>query len=62
MLNILGMSDQPATWSLPPDVRLHWYGKTENRPGRKMGHLNALASNADAALRLLKKRRASFKV
>ncbi|HZH99374.1 MAG TPA: ATP-grasp domain-containing protein [Fimbriimonadaceae bacterium] len=24
-----------------PCIRLHWYGKTESRPGRKMGHLNA---------------------
>lgn len=23
-----------------PDARLHWYGKAESRPGRKMGHLN----------------------
>lgn len=25
-----------------PLVRVHWYGKSESRPGRKMGHLNAL--------------------
>jgi 5-(carboxyamino)imidazole ribonucleotide synthase len=23
-----------------PGVRVHWYGKAESRPGRKMGHLN----------------------
>lgn len=23
-------------------VRVHWYGKAESRPGRKMGHLNAV--------------------
>lgn len=23
-----------------PDARLHWYGKAESRPGRKMGHIN----------------------
>jgi 5-(carboxyamino)imidazole ribonucleotide synthase len=23
-----------------PEVRVHWYGKAESRPGRKMGHLN----------------------
>jgi 5-(carboxyamino)imidazole ribonucleotide synthase len=33
-----------------PGVRLHLYGKTEARPGRKMGHLNCLASSADEAL------------
>jgi 5-(carboxyamino)imidazole ribonucleotide synthase len=33
-----------------PEVKLHLYGKAEARPGRKMGHLTALAkSSADAA-------------
>lgn len=34
-----------------PCVKLHLYGKTEPRPGRKMGHLTALAESTDAALR-----------
>jgi 5-(carboxyamino)imidazole ribonucleotide synthase len=33
-------------------VRLHLYGKAEARPGRKMGHLNCLAPDADRALTL----------
>jgi 5-(carboxyamino)imidazole ribonucleotide synthase len=33
-----------------PGVRLHLYGKAEARPGRKMGHLNCLAPDADRAL------------
>jgi 5-(carboxyamino)imidazole ribonucleotide synthase len=36
-----------------PDVKLHLYGKTTPRPGRKMGHLTALAASADAARRLV---------
>ena len=32
-----------------PDVKLHLYGKRDPRPGRKMGHLTALAGSADAA-------------
>jgi 5-(carboxyamino)imidazole ribonucleotide synthase len=32
-----------------PDVKLHLYGKAEARPGRKMGHLTALAPTTDAA-------------
>jgi 5-(carboxyamino)imidazole ribonucleotide synthase len=32
-----------------PDVKLHLYGKTEPRPGRKMGHLTVLAPGAEAA-------------
>jgi 5-(carboxyamino)imidazole ribonucleotide synthase len=35
-----------------PDVHLHLYGKSEPRPGRKMGHLTALAETPDAAERL----------
>lgn len=26
-----------------PSARIHWYGKQESRPGRKMGHLNLVA-------------------
>ena len=35
--------DAPATWpalAADPANRLHLYGKTEARPGRKMGHVN----------------------
>jgi 5-(carboxyamino)imidazole ribonucleotide synthase len=32
-----------------PDVRLHLYGKTSARPGRKMGHLSAIADTVDEA-------------
>ena len=36
-----------------PDVKLHLYGKREARPGRKMGHLTAVAdSPAEAAERV----------
>jgi 5-(carboxyamino)imidazole ribonucleotide synthase len=34
-----------------PDVKLHLYGKVEPRPGRKMGHLTALAHTAEEAER-----------
>ena len=33
-----------------PGVRLHLYGKADARPGRKMGHLNAVAATPDLAL------------
>ncbi len=32
-----------------PDVKLHLYGKLEARPGRKMGHLTALAQSVEQA-------------
>jgi 5-(carboxyamino)imidazole ribonucleotide synthase len=37
-----------------PRLRLHLYGKTEARPGRKMGHLTGLAASADQAAALVR--------
>jgi 5-(carboxyamino)imidazole ribonucleotide synthase len=48
MANLLGdlWADGTPNWAAAcrfPDVKLHLYGKTDPRPGRKMGHLTALA-------------------
>jgi 5-(carboxyamino)imidazole ribonucleotide synthase len=57
MINLLGdlwEHGQPR-WAEAlrrPGVLLHLYGKAEPRPGRKMGHLNCLARDADEALTL----------
>jgi 5-(carboxyamino)imidazole ribonucleotide synthase len=40
-----------------PDVKLHLYGKTEPRPGRKMGHLTALARTSEEAAQLVRQAR-----
>ena len=32
-----------------PDVKLHLYGKQEDRPGRKMGHMTAMADTREQA-------------
>lgn len=37
-----------------PNVSLHLYGKADARPGRKMGHLTALAETPDAAVELVR--------
>ncbi len=37
-----------------PHVKLHLYGKATPRPGRKMGHLTALAGGADDAVRTVR--------
>lgn len=55
MANLLGdlWRNGEPNWSAAcafPDVKLHLYGKSEARPGRKMGHLTALADTPDAAL------------
>ena len=61
MWNILGdiwpQQGEPA-WNKVlqhPDAKLHLYGKTEARVGRKMGHLNCRARDTDEALELLLK-------
>jgi 5-(carboxyamino)imidazole ribonucleotide synthase len=43
-----------------PEVKLHLYGKVEARPGRKMGHLTALGTDAEAAVGAVLKARESL--
>ncbi|MDX1964776.1 MAG: 5-(carboxyamino)imidazole ribonucleotide synthase [Pirellulales bacterium] len=55
MANLLGELWQSGTpnWSAAcaiPGVQLHLYGKTEALPGRKMGHLTAVAPTTSAAV------------
>jgi 5-(carboxyamino)imidazole ribonucleotide synthase len=47
-----GEPDWAAALALP-DVKLHLYGKVSARPGRKMGHLTALGTTADAAAEMV---------
>jgi 5-(carboxyamino)imidazole ribonucleotide synthase len=54
MANLLGdlwRSGEPnwAAALAEPGIKLHLYGKSEPRPGRKMGHLTALAATPEAA-------------
>jgi 5-(carboxyamino)imidazole ribonucleotide synthase len=65
MVNLLGdlWRDGEPDWAAAarfPDVKIHLYGKAEPRPGRKMGHLTALASDAEAAIALACEARASL--
>ncbi len=52
MVNLLGdvWAGGPPAWGealADPDARLHLYGKSEPRPGRKMGHLTVLGTTPD---------------
>jgi 5-(carboxyamino)imidazole ribonucleotide synthase len=54
MANLLGdlWSEGEPNWAAAcrfPDVKLHLYGKTQPRPGRKMGHLTATAGTVQEA-------------
>jgi 5-(carboxyamino)imidazole ribonucleotide synthase len=45
MTNLIGAeADAWAVLATDPAARLHLYGKSESRPGRKMGHVNRLSS------------------
>ena len=57
MMNLLGDlwpgPNTPPDWTQllsTPGAQLHLYGKSEARPGRKMGHVTVLADDIDTAL------------
>ena len=51
MMNLLGSSSKEPILSFNKDVKLHWYSKNDNRAGRKMGHINAIAASPASALK-----------
>jgi 5-(carboxyamino)imidazole ribonucleotide synthase len=65
MANLLGdlwQNGEPnwaAALSLP-EVKLHLYGKLAPKPGRKMGHLTAMADTAEAAAEMVRAARAKL--
>ena len=65
MANLLGdlWNRHEPNWlaaSAFPGVKLHLYGKTEPRPGRKMGHLTALGETPEQAVQSVLAARASL--
>jgi len=62
MVNLLGTTSPQQTWELVPNVNLHWYGKNDSRPGRKMGHLNVVDSSPDKALKIAMKALKGFSI
>ena len=59
MVNLLGLASDrssPLEHRLTalqeiPNLHLHWYGKTEETPGRKLGHVTVVLEGSDAAIR-----------
>jgi 5-(carboxyamino)imidazole ribonucleotide synthase len=52
MVNLLGYENSHSDYQNQrqqiaeiPQAHLHWYGKTESRPGRKLGHITVLLDN-----------------
>jgi len=64
MVNLLGdVWESGPDWMAllkHPGIKLHLYGKTEARPGRKMGHYNCLAESREEALALAEETRRSL--
>ena len=65
MANLLGdlWADGEPDWAAAcalPGVHLHLYGKARARPGRKMGHLTALAPSPRDARQLAVRARAAL--
>lgn len=52
MVNLLGRSNRKPSLFYSDKCSLHWYGKTENRTGRKMGHLTVLSRFPSQALEI----------
>ncbi|MFZ3230286.1 MAG: 5-(carboxyamino)imidazole ribonucleotide synthase [Pseudobdellovibrio sp.] len=51
MVNLLGQSTRQPVLKTMPTGSMHWYDKTENRPRRKMGHINYIGKNKKALLK-----------
>jgi 5-(carboxyamino)imidazole ribonucleotide synthase len=56
MVNLLGYEysqddylDKRQKLAILPRTFVHWYGKTESRPGRKLGHVTVLLDSPDIA-------------
>jgi 5-(carboxyamino)imidazole ribonucleotide synthase len=53
MVNLLGSSTEPAAAPREalevPHTFVHLYGKSDNRPGRKMGHVTAIGGSVEEA-------------
>ena len=68
MVNILGENNGAArltgldTAYSDPDVHVHFYGKSESRAGRKMGHITVIDDTVEGALRKAEMARKNVKV
>ncbi len=52
MANLIGNGKSSFKLKTPEQGHLHWYNKSENVKGRKMGHINTYGSTPEKALQL----------
>ncbi len=62
MSNLVGQSNEPAEIPCNLSGHLHWYGKDENRVGRKMGHVNYTGAATKELLKKALLERKKFKL
>lgn len=62
MVNLLGEGGAKTVLSHRPDGWLHWYGKEENRKGRKLGHITCIGATPAEALKRALRWRKDFKL
>ena len=65
MANLLGdvWKDGEPNWKRAlagSEAKIHLYGKAEPKPGRKMGHITALADSPEEAVEMVKRARAAL--
>jgi 5-(carboxyamino)imidazole ribonucleotide synthase len=60
MVNLLGEGNGQVKLSDIGAGKLHWYGKSDNRKGRKLGHITCLGATSDKALASALKWRKDF--
>jgi 5-(carboxyamino)imidazole ribonucleotide synthase len=61
MVNLIGTSEAEPVFTKNMEGKLHWYGKIENRVGRKMGHINYTGTNAKSLLKIALSERKKIK-
>ena len=61
MVNLIGSSNQTPTLG-DTCGKLHWYGKLNNRAGRKMGHINFTGRSAKQLVQLALNERKKFQL
>ncbi len=62
MVNLIGEGHKEIRLSQSATGKLHWYGKIENRPGRKLGHINVIDKSGKRALQRALKWRKDFQL
>lgn len=62
LVNLIGAGGGRPSFPSKLSGHLHWYGKSESRAGRKMGHVTLCGPSAEHCLRQLLRERKGFKL